>query len=195
MAQTLLSVLCLLAVVHCIPLGLPRETAVMESTLALKGFYRRNLPHFVTSLRPIFVTVDTYDRWVLPPGARTIALRHALHDHRRKIFVDVAIIMPDHAHLIFTLLQGESELPCSLAEVLKGIKGVSSRRIKQLLGRRKPVWQDENFDHVVRDSERSLAKFGYVRNNPVRAGLVSCPDEYPWLWRSWVEGRCDADMQ
>jgi len=50
--------------------------------------------------------------------------------------MDVAVIMPDHVHLIFTLLQGEDELPCSLAEVMKGIKGVSSRRINQLLGRR-----------------------------------------------------------
>jgi REP element-mobilizing transposase RayT len=167
----------------------------MESPLALKGFYRRNLPHIVTSLRPIFVTFDTYERWVLPPGARTIALRHALHDHGKKIFMDVALIMPDHVHLIFTLLQGEDELPCSLAEVMKGIKGVSARRINQLLGRRKPVWQDESFDHMVRDSEWSLAKFEYVCNNPVAAGLVRCANEYPWVWRSWVEGRRDADMQ
>jgi len=109
--------------------------------------------------------------------------------------MDVAIIMPDHVHLIFTLLQGEDELTCSLAEVMKGIKGVSSRRINQLLRRKKPVWQDENFDHIVRDSERSLAKFEYVCNNPVHAGLVSCADEYPWLWRSWVEGSAGADMQ
>ncbi|HXH40851.1 MAG TPA: transposase [Thermoanaerobaculia bacterium] len=167
----------------------------MNSTLALKGFYRRNLPHFVTSLRPLFLTFNTYDRWILPPGARTIALRHALHDHGRKIFMDVAVVMPDHVHLIFTLLQGEFELPCSLAEVMKGIKGVSARRINQLLKRRVPVWQDENFDHVVRDGERSLAKFEYVCNNPVRAGLVRCADEYPWLWRSWVEGRRGAGMQ
>ena len=167
----------------------------MESTLALQGFYRRNLPHFVTSLRPIFITFDTRKHRILPPCARNIALRHALHDHGRKIFMDVAVIMPDHVHLIFTLLQGEDELPCSLAEVMKGIKGVSARRINQLLGRRGLLWQDESFDHVVRDSERSLAKFEYVCNNPVRAGLVSCADEYPWLWRSWVEGRRDADMQ
>jgi REP element-mobilizing transposase RayT len=110
--------------------------------------------------------------------------------------MDVAIIMPDHAHLIFTPLQGDDETPCSLAEVMKGIKGVSARRINQLLGRRKPVWQDESFDHVVRKSESSLAKFEYVCDNPVRAGLVRCADEYPWLWRSWVEGsRDDADMQ
>jgi len=66
---------------------------------------------------------------------------------------------------------------------------VSARRINQLLGRSKPVWLDESFDHVVRLSEASEAKFAYVCNNPVRAGLVSRTDDYPWLWRSWIEGR------
>jgi REP element-mobilizing transposase RayT len=91
-------------------------------------------------LRPLFVTFPTLGRWILPPGARTIALRHALHDHGKKIFMDVALVMHDHVHLIFTLLQREYEVPCSLAEVMKGIKGVSARRINQLLGRRGHVW-------------------------------------------------------
>jgi len=70
------------------------------------------------------------------------------------------------------------------------MKGVSARRINQLLHRSGPVWQDESFDHVIRSTERSRAKFEYVCNNPVRAGLAGSPDEYPWLWRPWVEGRC-----
>jgi len=161
----------------------------IDGPLALKPFYRRNLPHIVNA-RPLFLTFNTLNRWILPPGARTLALRHALHEHREKIFMDVAVIMPDHAHLIFSLLQDKFEVPYSLAEVMKGIKGVSSRRINQLLGRTGSfVWQDESFDHVVRQSERSLAKYEYVCNNPVRAGLVKHADEYPWLWRSWIEGR------
>ncbi len=167
----------------------------MESPLALRGFYRRNLPHVVRADRPLFVTFTTLHRWVLPPGARTIALRHALHEHCTKIFMDVAIIMPGHAHLIFTLLHDSNDVPFSLAEVMKGIKGVSARRINQLLARTAPVWFDENFDHVVRHGERSKSKFEYVCNNPVRAGLVTSADDYPWLWRSWIEGRDGAEMQ
>jgi REP element-mobilizing transposase RayT len=167
----------------------------MENSLALRGFYRRNLPHFVTAARPLFVTFTTLDRWILPPGARTIALRHALYDHEKKIFMDVALVMPDHVHLIFSLLHDENDVAFSLAEVMKGIKGVSARRINQLLCRGEPVWQDESFDHVVRHSEWSQAKFEYVCNNPVRAGLVKCADEYPWIWRSWIEGRGGSEMQ
>jgi len=83
----------------------------MGNSLALKGFYRRNLPHFVTSERPLFLTFKTFNRWILPPAARTIALRHALFDHGTKIFINVAVVMPDHIHLIFSLLQGSYEVP------------------------------------------------------------------------------------
>lgn len=153
------------------------------------NFYRRNLPHFERWDRPLFVTFSTIDRRVLPPGARTLAIRHCLYEHGRKLFRDVAVAMPDHVHLIFHLLQASDGFPHPLREVLKGIKGVSARRINQLLGRSGPVWQDESFDHVLREHERSRAKYEYVCDNPVRADLVRSTDEDPWLWRSWIEGR------
>jgi len=34
----------------------------------------------------------------------------------------------------------------------------------------------------------SVAKGEYVCNNPVRKGYVRTPDEWPWLWREWIEG-------
>ena len=160
----------------------------MDFTRQNSTFYRRNLPHIIRDDRPLFITFSTHDRWRLPPGARTIALRHALHDHETKIYVDVVVIMPDHAHVILTVSPNEPELNVDLSSVMKAMKGVSARRINELLCRTGHVWQDESFDHVIRDSERSRAKIEYVCANPVRAGLVSSPDEYPWLWRSWVEG-------
>ena len=145
--------------------------------------YRRNLPHIVPAERPLFVTAATHDRQRLPPGARTLILRHILHEHLVRLFVYAAVVMPDHMHVIFELL-GDA----SLASVMKSIKGVSSRRINQLLGRQGHIWQDESFDHVMRMKERTREKYEYVCLNPVRAGLVRTPDEYPWRWRSWLEG-------
>jgi REP element-mobilizing transposase RayT len=162
---------------------------MMNSPLALKSAYRRNLPHIVRCDRPLFVTFATRDRWVLPPSARTIALRHALHDHEKRLSMSVALVMPDHVHLVFNLLHDQCGRDSSLAGVMKGIKGVSARRINQLLGRNGSVWLEESFDRVMRRSEDLQARLEYVCNNPVRGGLVSCPDEYPWLWRSWREGR------
>jgi putative transposase len=152
------------------------------------GWYRRNLPHIVTCERPLFVTFTTVDRWILPPGARTIALRHALHDHGRKIAMDVALVMRDHVHLIFTLLHDDKGNDFTLAEVMKGIKGTSAYYINRLMGGHGNVWLDESFDHIVRRSEWSRGKVDYICNNPVHEGLVKSADDYPWLWRSWIEG-------
>src|SRR4051812_6605288 len=152
--------------------------------LSASHFYRRNLPHIVNWSRPLFVTFSTMNRTVLPPGARTLTLRHVLFEHGRKISLHVAVVMPDHVHLIFWIL-GAFEL----AEVMKGIKGVSARSINRLLGRiGRNVWQDESMDHVVRCNEWGRGKVDYVCNNPVRAGLVSSAEDYPWLWRAWIEG-------
>jgi len=96
----------------------------------------------------------------------------------------VAVVMPDHMHLIFTLPGGDY----TLARIMKGIKGASSRNINLLLGRRGNLWQVESFDHIVRSYEWNQAKLEYVCNNPVRAGLVEHVNDYPWVWRSWIEG-------
>jgi REP element-mobilizing transposase RayT len=122
-------------------------------------FYRRTLPHIVRYDRPLFITWSTYKRWILPPGARTIALRHLLFEHLLRIWVDVAVIMPDHVHMILSLLETRQFDDRVLSRIMKSIKGISARNINLLLKRRGPVWRDESFDHVVRKTETSRAKF------------------------------------
>ena len=36
------------------------------------------------------------------------------------------------------------------------------------------------FDHLIRHGESYAQKWEYVRQNPVRAGLVHLADEWPW---------------
>lgn len=42
------------------------------------------------------------------------------------------------------------------------------------------IWQEEFFDHVLRSSESYSQKWNYVKQNPVRAGLVKSSDQWPW---------------
>jgi hypothetical protein len=62
------------------------------------------------------------------------------------------------------------------------MKGVSARSVNKLVGGSGPVWQDESFDHVLRSNESFAEKLEYIRQNPVRAGLVKRVEDYPWLW-------------
>ena len=75
--------------------------------------------------------------------------------------------MPDHVHMVLTPLRDARGNPFGLAEVLSAIKGASAHSVNRTLGRRGVVWQDESFDHILRNGERFRAqptrgrKFGY----------------------------------
>jgi REP element-mobilizing transposase RayT len=151
-------------------------------------FYRRNLPHLQRDYKPHFITFVSKFRRTLPGWARDITLACCLHDHEAKYRLHVAVVMPDHVHLILTPLTDETRrLIVSLIEIMKGVKGASAHAITHRLGHRGTVWQEESFDHVLRSSENLDAKIEYVLQNPVRAGLVQNWQQYRWLWRRSAE--------
>ena len=43
-----------------------------------------------------------------------------------------------------------------------------------------PHWQKDFFDHVLRSEESYQEKWHYVRENPVRAGLVKSWEDWPF---------------
>jgi len=147
-------------------------------------FYRRNLPHLQRDFKPHFITFVTKLRWVLPDWARDVALSSCCRDRRRLYELYVAVVMPDHVHMILTPLIDERRSQMfSLIEIMRGIKGASGREINKRMGRHGAVWQEESFDHVLRFSEGLDAKVDYVLQNPVRKGLVEDWHQYRWTWR------------
>ena len=100
-----------------------------------------------------------------------------------KVDVHVAVVMPDHVHMIFTPLINETAgAVYSLGEVTDAIKGASAHLVNRALDRKGKVWQTESFDRVLRSSEKLDEKIDSILQNPVRAGLVASPEYYPWLW-------------
>jgi hypothetical protein len=51
-----------------------------------------------------------------------------------------------------------------------------------MLNHKKRIWQDENFDRIIRDSEEYAQKMNYIIYNPVKAGFVAKPEDYKWLF-------------
>jgi REP element-mobilizing transposase RayT len=147
-----------------------------------KYSYRRNLPHIEKRNRPHFITFKTHLRWELPPTARDVVLKHCLHDHGLKMDLYIAVVMPDHVHMIFLPLEDQMNEVFSFEEIVGAIKGASVHSVNKLLGQSGQIWQDESFDHVIRHAESLESKIRYLRENPVRKGLVKTPEEYPWLW-------------
>ena len=160
-----------------------------------RSVYKRRLPHYQSNHKSYFVTFCTQDRWVLPDVARSIALSHIVMIHRKSMFLHTAIVMPDHVHMVMSPLDGPDGTAYGLAEILRGIKGASSRRMNQALGRTGPVWQHESWDHEVRNDESLRQKCEYMANNPVRAGIVTRPEDYPWLWRQWLDDKAECESK
>ena len=44
----------------------------------------------------------------------------------------------------------------------------------------RPIWQRGFFDHLLRSVDSYGQKWNYVRENPVRAGLVAKPEDWPY---------------
>ncbi len=76
------------------------------------------------------------------------------------------VVMPNHVHLLMTPYQGHE-----LESLLKGVKGVSARKINKRLNRSGTLWQKDSYDHLVRN-EAQLRKFrDYIWENPAKEGL------------------------
>src|SRR6266446_4556557 len=83
------------------------------------------------------------------------------------------VIMPDHVHLF---VQGDANF--RLESWVGGLK----RAVSISLGASsfRPLWQPGFFDHLLRGDESYAEKWEYVRANPVRHGLVRCPDDWKY---------------
>jgi putative transposase len=84
------------------------------------------------------------------------------------------VVMANHVHL---LLEPRS----ALQRITRQIKGASAHSANQLLGRRGArFWQDESFDHWIRTPQEWQKIRTYIERNPVSAGLVTRPEDWPW---------------
>lgn len=142
----------------------------------------RYLPYLQKDNRALFITFTTHRRWCLPDVARDVAMEACTHAHNKKCILHAAVVMPDHVPVVLTPLSNEHG-SFSIPQVMPSIKSESAHRINKALNRRGKVWQDESFDHVLRNDENLASKIEYVLENPVRAGLVKNPSDYRWLWR------------
>jgi putative transposase len=140
----------------------------------------------------------------------------ALHYRDSRLYDLLAFcIMPNHVHLVCTPLPvgrtaspayddgarttdpaydtvGRTASPAyevhSLPGILQSLKGHTARQANAKLGRRGAFWQEESYDHVIRDAEGLERVIHYVIGNPVKAGLVES-------WRDWAWTYSRTDWQ
>ena len=91
------------------------------------------------------------------------------------------VIMTDHVHVIF-------QPHVTVSAIRQWLKGRSSRVANRIPGRTVlPFWQDESFDHRVRNSAELPDLIEYVEACPLKVGLVEAKEQ--WRWSSANEDR------
>ena len=156
----------------------------------LKGFKitHRNLPHWQYPGAMLFVTFNTLNRLQLSEKAKDEVLSSLKYWDSSKIKLFTAVVMPDHVHMLFKLLQdgdGNSE---DLSKIMHSIKSFSANQINKVMQRSGVVWQNESYDHVIRDERDFHNTLSYIWYNPVKKGLCDKAEDYSWYCRS---GRFD----
>jgi putative transposase len=100
-------------------------------------------------------------------------LRHYVRS--RKFWIHDFVVMPNHVHILLTI-QGD----VNLEKTMQLIKGGFSFRAKRELGFPGEVWQRGFSDVRIIDDLSLRQHRAYIDNNPVKAGLASVPEDYPY---------------
>jgi len=68
----------------------------------------------------------------------------------------------------------------TLAGILHSWKSFTASAANKLLGRVGEFWMPDYFDRYIRDDTHLQTTLEYIRQNPVKAGLVQNSDDWPW---------------
>jgi len=105
------------------------------------------------------------------PGVAKLILESIRHRQRKLAWRwELVVLMPDHLHGILSI-PDSSDLARSIFDWKRWI--ASQVGIK---------FQEGFFDHRLRSDASAQEKWNYVNQNPVRAGLVKSPGQWPFRW-------------
>jgi REP element-mobilizing transposase RayT len=88
------------------------------------------------------------------------------------------VVMLNHVHAVVW-----PKGPHTLSEILHSWKSFTAHELNKLLPAKViPFWQNESYDHLIRDDEDLHRCSNYTAMNPVNAGL--CAETRLWPWSS-----------
>lgn len=84
--------------------------------------------------------------------------------------------MPDHLHALVII----DNQRVNLSRWMEALKNALSKVLRKNVTT-SPHWQKGFFDHILRSGNSCSAKWEYVHENPVRAGLVKDWSDCPFI--------------
>lgn len=133
---------------------------------------KRRLPHWTLPGAAYFVTFRLRGGY-LREDEIGIVKQHVVSGNGHYYHLYAVQVMPDHVHL---LLRPQEKFP--LSRILKGIKGVTARKLNVGRRDRGSLWQDESFDRMIRYEREFRETLDYMFKNPISRGLTKDPMNY-----------------
>jgi putative transposase len=116
------------------------------------------------------------------PEAADVVVEALRFRHRRTADVQAFAVMPDHVHLLLSLLKKGTTLSRWVGDLKRW-----TVRMTRAAGHTELVWQTNFYEHVLRGDEELAAVAQYILENPVRKGLAPRWQDYRWCgsfaWR------------
>jgi len=97
------------------------------------------------------------------------------------------VIMPDHAHLLIEVC-GD----VTIEKAMQLIKGRFSHRLSHELGYKGEVWQRGFTEEQVMNRESFEKHREYIAQNPVKAGIAACADDFPFCYRYLAKRKAET---
>lgn len=138
---------------------------------------RRKLPHgipeWVEDGAVYFITIGCVPRGLnqlcVPEVSETVFEAVRFREERHDWHVRRMLLMPDHLHALISFSPRQP-----MAKVLGNFKEIVAKKA----GVR---WQRDFFDHRLRADESLDEKAHYIRENPVRKGLIKQAEDWPYV--------------
>jgi putative transposase len=100
---------------------------------------------------------------------------------RKPFHVDAWVVLPDHAHAIWTLPPGDHDCATRWRAVKIAFSKALNKTGLVLAGASEAtVWERHYRDYRVGDDDEYAALIDYVHSNPMRHGFCQNAVEWPW---------------
>jgi putative transposase len=181
-------------------------TACMEGSLPAQGLL--DIARYENQLRsrsrPSSVTEDAWrvrngkllfvrqERWLDHEPANRILQRRELaqevvnsiyHFAGERYDLFAYVVMPSHFHWLFqprpqwvATIDETSRTPRE--RIMYSLKRYTANGCNRIRGAHGAFWQQESYDHWIRDSEEMLRVVQYIEQNPVKAELVKTAEDW-----------------
>ena len=146
----------------------------MESQLRQRRSLQHAPPSWVKNSETFFITINGSPRGYNQfanriHGPRILDTADFFHS-TGKWYCHLLLVMPDQLHLLASF-PGDVDMTTFVSSW--------KRYLSKTLNLR---WQRDFFDHRIRSDESLEEKAYYIRQNPIRAGLVEHEDEWRYMW-------------